>query len=296
MKVAIIGGAGKMGRWFTRYFIKHEHEVIIYDIDEENARKIVRKWGIRLAHSNSEAAKLGDLIVICTPINVVPKVLEEIRESLSQSAAVMEISSVKSPVMSILRRISSSGIRVLSVHPLFGPGIEDPSGEKMALVPVHNVSSEISLAENLFPSMKILPIDLEKHDYIMALTLSLTHFINIVLASVLAKENLRELKNLGGTTFTMQLLISESIMSEDPNLCTSIQMSNPYTIQYLERFLSEAEKLMRHIHDEDVKKFSEFYREASSALSKYENLSDAYENMYRVLRALRNSEMNTSNP
>ena len=295
MKVAIIGGAGKMGRWFTRYFIQHGHDVTISDVKMEEARYFANSLGTRLARSNSEAAESAELIAVCTPINTVSDVIREILASLSPSTAVMEISSIKSPVISILRKIAFMGIRVLSVHPLFGPGVEDPSVERMALVPIRNEKSEISLAENLFPDIEIIPVDFERHDHAMALTLSLTYFINIVLASVLAKEDVEELKNLGGTTFTMQLLLSESIMTENPKLCASIQMSNPYTIQHLEKFLSEAYRLMQHIHNKEEEKFSEFYKEAYSALSEYEDLTDSYEAMYRALKTIRSSDKGQPN-
>ena len=288
MKVAIIGGAGKMGRWFTRYFVHQKHDVTISDIDEVNARRFARSLGIRLSHSNSEAAGSADLIAVCTPITAVPKVIKEILDDLNPSAAVMEISSVKSPVMPIMKKIALMGRRVLSVHPLFGPGVEDPSGERIALVPIHDAASEIDFAKQLFPNLEIILVDLERHDHAMALTLSLTHFINIVLASMLAKENVEELKNLGGTTFTMQLLLSESIMTENPKLCASIQMSNPYTIQHLEKFLSEAYRLMRHIREKEEKKFSRFCNEIYAELSKFENLADSYKAMYRALKSIRN--------
>ena len=296
MKVAIIGGAGKMGRWFTRYFIQQEHDVTISDIDEMNARRFAKSLGIRLSRNNSEAAGSADLIAVCTPINTVPSVIKEILGDLNPSAAVMEISSVKSPVIPIMKKIALTGRRVLSIHPLFGPGAEDPFGERMALVPICDATSEIDFAKQLFPSVEIIQVDPEGHDHAMALTLSLTHFINIVLASVLAKENVRELKNLGGTTFTMQLLLSESIMTENPKLCASIQMSNPYTVQYLEKFLSEAHRLMRHIREREEKEFSKFCSEAYSGLSECENLAVSYEAMYRALKAIRNSGGYAANP
>jgi len=296
VKVAVIGGAGKMGRWLTRYFIKQGHEVAVSDIDREKVGRFAKSLGIKLAESNSEAAKSADLIAICTPINIVPAIIEEILPHLSPSASVMEISSVKSPVIPAMRRIAVRGIRVLSVHPLFGPGVEDPSKERMVLVPISKAESEISFAEHLFPDIEIFAVDAERHDRAMALTLSLTHFINIVLASVLAEENIKELKNLGGTTFTMQLLLSESVMTENPELYASIQMSNPYTIRYLRKFLSKANILMQHISEKEEKKFSEIYNKIHVALSKYENLSDSYEAMYRALNYIRNGGRRRATP
>jgi len=56
MKVAIIGGAGRMGRWFARYFKSRNHVVIISDIGER-ARIIAEKEGFSFAKSNLDAVK-----------------------------------------------------------------------------------------------------------------------------------------------------------------------------------------------------------------------------------------------
>lgn len=290
MRVAIIGGAGKMGRLFARYFIQRGDEVTISDADKENARRFAEETGIRMARNNMEAAESANLILVCTPIEAVSTVIDEMLKGLSGLAILSEISSVKSPVMPVMRRAARMGMRVLSVHPLFGPGVKDLSGERIAVVPIEDVTSEIDLAKRIFPDMRIVHVDFERHDYVMALTLSLTHFINMVFASVLAEENLRELKSLGGTTFRMQLMLTESVMIEDPGLSASIQISNPYTIRQLQKFLSKAGELMRYIKMGERDKFGEFYDESLSALSRYGDLAGSYEAMYRALRIIREND------
>ncbi|RJS84847.1 prephenate dehydrogenase/arogenate dehydrogenase family protein [Candidatus Bathyarchaeota archaeon] len=286
MKVAVIG-VGRMGRWFTRYFIQHGHEVSISDVNEEAAKRFAETLRISFSHSNSEAASSSDLVMICTPIKAVPIVVEEILDHVSSSTYIAEISSVKSPVMPSLKKAASSGRLILSLHPLFGPGAEVSAREKMLLTPVSDADSEADFAEKLFPRMEIIPVDFERHDYVMSLTLSLTYYANIALASVLARENIEELRRLGGTTFTIQLMLSESIMTEDPSLCTSIQMSNPYAVQHIERFLSEASKLLNYIRGEDEEKFRDFFVKVHSTLAKSEDITRSYKDMYKALKVIR---------
>ncbi|MCD6088361.1 prephenate dehydrogenase, partial [Candidatus Bathyarchaeota archaeon] len=121
MKVAIIG-AGKMGRWFTRYFIQQGHEVSISDINEKAAKRFAETMRISFSHSNSEVARSSDLVMICTPIETVSTVIKEILDYVDPSAPIAEISSIKSPVMLALKKAASSGKLILSLHPLFGPG------------------------------------------------------------------------------------------------------------------------------------------------------------------------------
>jgi len=240
LKVAVIGGAGRMGRWFARYFHNQGHEVILSDVRQEELKAASKSTGAKIAEDNSEAVKNADLIVVSTPIDVTPKVLKETAPELKRSAAVMEISSLKFQVIPVLEKLAKQDVRTLSIHPLFGPGVQNLTEEKIALIPVSDPASELRLASNLFPGVEMIVVDAEEHDRTMALTLSLPHFLNIVFASVISEEDINVLKKLGGTTFTLQLVLSESVMTEDPELYASIQMTNAFTTKYLKKFLSRA--------------------------------------------------------
>lgn len=286
MKVAVIGGAGRMGRWFARYFHNQGHEVILSDVRQEELKAASKSTGAKIAEDNSEAVKNADLIVVSTPIDVTPKVLKETAPELKRSAAVMEISSLKFQVIPVLEKLAKQDVRTLSIHPLFGPGVQNLTEEKIALIPVSDPASELRLASNLFPGVEMIVVDAEEHDRAMALTLSLPHFLNIVFASVISEEDLNVLKKLGGTTFTLQLVLSESVMTEDPELYASIQMTNAFTAKYLKKFLSRAEALKEHVEKKDSKGFSKFYIDVRSMLSRDRDFAEAYERMYRILKAL----------
>jgi prephenate dehydrogenase len=286
LRIAIIGGAGRMGEWFTRYFLKQGHEVIISDVRADKARVIANSLGVTLASNNVEAARMADLTFVSTPIDVTPKVLSEISPELREPMIVAEISSIKSRIMPVLKKIAEKGVRTLSIHPLFGPGLQEISGEKIALIPVHNQSAEEALTKSLFPGARIITVECEKHDRVMALTLALTHFINIVFASVVSEEEMQILKQLGGTTFTLQLAISEGVMTEDPMLYASIQIDNEHTLNYLENFMLKANLLKEIVRKKDFDGFVEFYRVSRDSLSRDEDFPIAYERVYRALKAL----------
>ncbi len=288
MRVAVIGGAGRMGRLFARYFAQRGNEVIISDINWKEAVKFAGSLNAEATQSNAEAAGSSELIVICTPIMDVPRVVYEIIHDIRESAIVLEISSIKSPVISAMRMVAEAGGKPLSIHPLFGPGAGDPSGERMALIPINDEKYEVELARSIFPNTSIIPVDLERHDRIMALTISLTHLINVVFASTIAEENIAELKRIGGKTFRMQLLLCESVMTESPDLSAAIQMSNPFAMKHLKRFAQKYDRLLKYIRGKRKEEFIKFHHEVYSALSRHEDLSDSYRAMYRALRAIGN--------
>ena len=286
VNVTIIGGAGRMGRWLIRHFLSQKKDVTISDVRFEEAKRIAESYGVKLAKDNQEAVKEADLIVISTPIRVTPDLLREIAPSVKKDAVVSEISSLKSQVVPILTEMAKQNVKPLSIHPLFGPGAQKLEEERIALIPVVDPSFELKTVENLFPGAEVIVVDAEEHDRAMALTLSLPHFLNMIFASVIGEEDLNALKKLGGTTFTLQLTLSESVMNEDPLLYSSIQMNNEYTVQYLNRFLSKAEEARDWIIKKDEKRFSKFYYYVQGLLSRDEDFYKAYERMYRALEAL----------
>ena len=286
MKVAVIGGAGRMGRWFARHFINQGEEVVISDIRRSEAESVAKSTGAKVAENSLGAVKKADLVVVSTPIEATPSLLEEISPALRSSATVMEISSLKSKVVPVLGRIAERGVKTVSVHPLFGPGVQRLAGERVALIPVSDPGSELKSAEKLFPEAEIVVVDVEEHDRAMALTLSLPHFLNIALASVVGEEDLNVLKKLGGTTFALQLVLAEAVLTEDPDLYASIQMGNLYTVECLERFMDRARILKEQIANKNVKAFRQFYADIRSSMSKDRDFAVAYERMYRALDAL----------
>jgi len=283
LNVTVIGGAGKMGRWLTHHFINQGLEVTISDVRSDEAVAFAKSVGARFSEKNIIAVANADLTVLSTPIPVTPQVLREIYPYLKKDSVVAEISSLKSQVIPVLIEICGWNVRPVSIHPLFGPGARLLEREKLALIPLVDPSFEVELVKKLFPGVEVIVVDAEEHDRAMALTLSLPHFINIIFASTINDEDLNVLKKLGGTTFTLQLTLSESVMNEDAELYTSIQINNEYTSQYLAKFLTRYEMAREWITKKDEEKFAEFYASVQGALSRDEDFHNAYERMYRAL-------------
>ena len=286
MRVAIIGGAGRMGRWLIEHFLNQGHTITISDANEEEARRVAESKGVKLAADNIEASRDADLIVISTPIEVTPTVIREVMPEAKRGSTIMEISSLKSGVIQALKEASEAGVRALSIHPLFGPGVKRLAGERIALIPIKDGEAEAEEAGKLFPEAEIIIVGAEEHDRAMALTLAIPHILNIAFSSLVGEEDIRSLKRLGGTTFKLQLVLGEGVMAGDPHLYASIQMGNKYTVDSLDRLISRLEDMRRWIVHGDRESFIEFYRSVYSAISKDEDFQRAYERMYRALEAL----------
>ncbi len=287
MKATVIGGAGRMGRWLVKHFIDLGYNVTIADINMKDAMAFANKVGADVATTNQEAVENASLIVISVPIESTVNVINKIASYLTPSMKLIEIASLKSNILPFLKKIvKEKRVTVISLHPLFGPGVRSLNKKRIALIPVSDPNIELRDARKLFPSADIFVVNVDVHDRIMALTLSVPHFINIAFASLISEEDLRLLKRLGGTTFSLQLIIAEGVMSEDPNLYASIQMNNVYTRDYLEKLLLKMKELKVAIDNKNVDVFKQIYNASKSQLSKDEQFNEAYSRMYRALERL----------
>jgi prephenate dehydrogenase len=116
----------------------------------------------------------------------------------------------------------------------------------------------------------------------------LAHFISIVSAdTLLSLEKFAEMKKLGGTTFKVLYTLVESVISEDPELYASLQMSFP-NIADVENLFQAKTKLWADMVKNGNKQ--EFVRRMTALREKLEKtdpaFNHAYENMYRITEKL----------
>jgi len=286
VKVAVIGGAGRMGAWFVDHFSSMGFPTVISDTRVEAARSLASAVGVELSETNIGAVKNADIALICVPIEKTPEVISEIAPHMRRGVILAEVSSVKEQAIEALREASSLGVRPLSIHPMFGPAAETLKGKTIVVIPVIDGDVEADLTKRLFDEAEIVVSEQREHDQVMAVVLSLTYLMNLAFAQVLSDEDLISMKRLAGTTFTLQLAIAESIVGENPHLVASLLKENRFTELYVDRFIDEAERI-RGLIEEDSKGFVELYDSLRASLERDPDYSRADEMRHRAFKALK---------
>lgn len=224
-RVAVIG-AGGMGSWFARYFKSRGDSLIVSDRDQRKAMRLASRIGARCASSNMEAARGRDIIILATPANVVSDTVKEILPALRRNALLLDICAVKSVVIPALRLAERRGVKVASIHPMFGPLARDVRKRLIILVRTGKDRRGMKTVKRLFDGARIFSAEPEAHDRQMALTLALPHFLNMVFAMVISKRgSLAEIRKFAGRTFNLQMLLAETVASE-PETTADIQIMN----------------------------------------------------------------------
>ena len=230
-KIFIVGGNGKMGRWFSSFFNIQGHDVSVNDVTGDSP---YRSEGIE------EGAANADVVLLSTPISVTPSLLSRVMSTGTQ-ALVLDSCSLKSPIVSLLRRGAAEGMKVASIHPMFGPGARTLADQHLIVCDCGSAAAADE-ATSLFSDtcLSISRLEVESHDELMGYLLGMTHAANIMLFNALAYggRNYAELSRFASTTFTKQMQTTFDFAVENPSLYYEIQNLNSHR----ERVFSLLEK------------------------------------------------------
>ncbi len=235
-EITVVGGAGAMGRWLSEFFEAEGHRVAV--VDPRGAPNGRRRFS-RL----ETAARRSDALVFATPIRATAPLLRRAFETRTE-ALVFDVLSVKEPILPLLRAGVRAGIRLTSVHPMFGPSARTLSGRNLLIVRCGNREADAA-ARSLFSSsaLSIAEVPLRDHDRLIAESLGLSHALNLLFLGALGRTDTRapELGRAASTTFHRQSSLALAVASEAPELYLDIQALNPHS----PRVYSEMERSLR---------------------------------------------------
>ncbi len=219
----VIGGAGKMGRWFAQFLASQGFSVTVAD-------PAGAPPGFALVDDWRTVARGQDVVVVAAPLGATAGILQDLA-GLAPRGLVFDIGSLKGPLWGGLEGLAAAGCRVTSLHPMFGPDTALLSGRHVIFVDV-GVADATRAARELFaPTMaELVDMRLEDHDRLIAYVLGLSHVLNIAFMTVLAESGstAAELARLSSTTFDAQLQVAGRVSGENPHLYYEIQALNAY--------------------------------------------------------------------
>ena len=289
MRVAIIGGSGKMGRWLADFLLREGKEVVITGRNEKKLLDAKQQLGVEVA-TNAEAVKHADVVLVSVPIDNFESVIEEVSHYIRPEQVVMDITSIKVfPVEVMHRHIKTS--LVLGMHPMFGPGAKGIAGQNFVLTPTND--GERTLAQKVRQYLvdrgaRVALMTPQEHDEMMAIILGLSHFIAIVSADTLINLDKFEMtRAIGGTSYRVLLTLVESVVSEDPEFYASLQMSLP-NIKEVEALFHKSSKTWADIvRKKDRREFIERMRILKNRFKERDpDFGKAYNIMYKMLDEL----------
>jgi chorismate mutase/prephenate dehydrogenase len=251
----VIGGSGKMGRWFAEFLTSQGFSVTIADPAgppadlDASTFAFVPDW---------RAGELSyDMIVVATPIKIANDVLIELA-ARKPAGVVFDIGSLKTPLRHGLTALKDAGCRVTSIHPMFGPDTELLSGRHVIFVDLGDRGA-VEEAQALFASTMAdqVVMTLDEHDRLIAYVLGLSHALNIAFFTALAEsgEAAPRLAQLSSTTYDAQVDVATRVARESPDLYFEIQSLNDYGRESLQALRDSVDKIWNAVVSNDTEAF-----------------------------------------
>jgi prephenate dehydrogenase len=307
--VMIVGAAGKMGKWFFEYFnqdlvterlkIDKVDKIFLYDIKKIGYLQKSKTQNTSVVENVSEDIKKSDIVIFCTPYKAILDGLKRYMSIFKPGSTVIEISSIKSKTHDMMKDIAARGIvTTLCIHPMFGPGASFTSKENNILyIPVNkdNMKKEKRYLQKIFPLYnKIIIESPEKHDLYISVVISLVYFINVVFSKFLVslsqmkeledeKISIKTLKRISGNTFKMQSLLSESILTDDLSLFTTLLLNNEKTLAVTKQYGNILNQLLKHIEKKDQASLNNLLLSVKKDIKEQVDLERSYKKLYDFL-------------
>jgi prephenate dehydrogenase len=214
MKVGIIGGTGRMGRFFGGVFERAGNEVLVCGRKKESSCR--------------EIAEQCSVVMVSVPIRDTVPVIRKIAPLLSKDQLICDLTSLKSgPVAAMLESKAS----VIGLHPMFGPSIPSLSGQTIIATPARcspeTAVSLISIFER--EGAKITYSTPEEHDRIMAVVQGLTHVVTLTVAGTMRRLGTTpaDTEPFMSPVYQIELGLVGRLLSQDPDLYGDILTGNP---------------------------------------------------------------------
>ena len=173
--ITIVGGRGQMGERFTGWWSDYGYDIRILEWND---------W-----HQASELLNGINAAVIAVPIRSTGNVIYQVGKLLQEDTILVDLTSIQS--MPLEAMISTHSGPVVSLHPMFGPTIEEPEGHSISV----SYGRWPDSCKWLLDSLKDIGftctvIDSKVHDEAMNFVQGLEHFMTISLGIFLKQQRI----------------------------------------------------------------------------------------------------------
>ena len=251
-KALVIGGGGKMGRWFADFLDSQGYDITVADpANSVEGYACVTDW--------QQLDQNFAVTVVAAPLQASAEIMMAMAAQ-GHDGLIFDIGSLKSPLIAALKALADAGAQVTSLHPMFGPDVELLS-DKHVLFLDAGVPAATRAARALFDStmVKQTEMSLVEHDRLIAYVLGLSHALNIAFFGVLAEsgESVPRLSDLSSTTFDAQLEVATKVVQENPQLYFEIQSLNKHGLEPLEALSKAVQAISDAVQSGDEGAFVE---------------------------------------
>lgn len=252
----VIGGAGRMGRWMVRFleaqgWSTSELDPAAPEAENERSRR-------RLPDA--------DLVVCSTPPDATRDLYRQWRDGEPGDrprGILLDLASIKSPLIEPIRELREAGCRVASIHPMFGPATPLLRNKEVVICDTGDAEST-AVIEELFgaTTAELVHLPLDIHDQVMADVLSLAHATVIAFTLALPEET----PAVHSNTYRALLDLAGNAVDQNPDVYFQIQALNPHSLAAIERLRRGIDQVQEVVESHRRSSFAELLAEGGRRL------------------------------
>ncbi|MEC4817202.1 MAG: bifunctional chorismate mutase/prephenate dehydrogenase [Scytonema sp. PMC 1069.18] len=269
--ITIIGGRGRMGRFFTQQLTSVSHNVsVLENEDWEYADKLLSS---------------ADLVMVSVPIQWTIEVIERAAKYLAPTTALCDITSLKTEQVAAMLKHHHGP--VMGLHPMFGPNVNSFAGQKVVVCPGRNNQTFQWLLEFIRTrGGEVIVSTPEEHDRMMVIIQATRHFSRFSVGVFLAQEEIdidRSL-SMSSPSYRQEIDIIKRLFAQNPNLCMDIMLASPDRCQTIVRLADTYNRIAKLVVRGDREALIEEFEAAQSFFSEENKTSSNQSNSYHKRR------------
>jgi len=236
-RILIVGGTGQMGRFFARLTSLQGARVKLAGREIGKTRIAAKEMEVELGTILDAAS--SDIVILAVPTEEMVRVAAETASLMTTGSLLVDLASVKTGISDKIAEKISRQLEYVSLHPLFGPNIDDLHNQVIVALSYQVGQKWSKLAKSLQSvGAKIHKMTAAQHDRSMAYVQGLHDFALISLGL--------GLDGMGGGPRTQSLRETEDKivgMLSSWDTVVGSQQLNPFLPSVRQKFLEIATNL-----------------------------------------------------
>lgn len=255
-KIVVVGGKGKLGGLFMRYFQHSGYAVeALGSQDWQNADTILHK---------------ADVVIVCVPIANTLETIERLQPYLTESMILADLTSVKAQPLAKMLEVHQGA--VVGLHPMFGPDIASMAKQVVACCHGRFAERYEWLLEQIkIWGAKIEQIDATEHDHSMTYIQALRHFSTFAYGLHLSKQpvKLSQLLALSSPIYRLELAMIGRLFAQDGGLYADIIADKPENLAVIQSLTDSFESSLDFFKHNDKQGFIEAFEQVHQWFGEY---------------------------
>lgn len=243
MKIAIVGGTGDFGRWYSKFFLSKGFDVTIVG-RSDSGKNIADDLGTSFQKFPSTID--ADVVMLSVPNDVAPSLFNAVAPLCNEDALIFDVCSVKQNICKAMRS-SNAKQELLSIHPMHGPRVSSLAGIPVVFIPTKDNGEKSKKIKEIFieAGANVFESNEDEHDSVLSIVQGLTHFSSVVSAGVISElgVDFSRTLNFKSPNYELFSTLIARILLQNPALYSEIQFENPKNEVVRGKFLEIARRL-----------------------------------------------------